>query len=205
MLYKNRIKPCLDVFFAIVLLMVLGPVLATIALGVRLTLGKPIVFRQARGGLNGTSFQLFKFRTMREAFDDHNQPLPDEQRLTSLGKVLRQFSLDELPSLINVIKGDMSLIGPRPFIASYLPLYNAYQQQRHLVKPGITGWAQVNGRNALSWEQKFDLDVWYVHHQSAGLDLKILGLTLFHVLKHNGINYDPTTTMPLFSQQADRD
>ena len=151
-------------------------------------MGAPILFNQTRPGLNGAPFQMFKFRTMREAFDADGRPLTDEQRITRLGRFLRSSSLDELPELWNVLKGDMSLVGPRPLLMEYLPLYSTEQARRNKVRPGVTGWAQVNGRNAISWDEKFELDVWYVDNRSFWLDLKIIWLTVWKVVKREGID-----------------
>lgn len=188
-----------DIAGAAAALLLLWPVLLAIALGVRLTLGRPVFFLQQRPGLGGRPFWIVKFRTMGDAVDAHGQPLPDELRLTRFGRFLRATSLDELPELWNVLKGEMSLVGPRPLLMDYLPLYTPEQARRHEVKPGLTGWAQVNGRNAISWDEKFRHDVWYVDHQSHWLDLKILALTLVKVLRAEGINQDRHTTMERFS------
>ena len=157
------------------------------------------MFRQQRPGLGGKPFEMIKFRSMKDALDEDGQPLPDEQRLTPFGNRLRSMSLDELPTLWNVVKGDMSLVGPRPLLMEYLPLYDDKQSRRHEVKPGVTGWAQVNGRNAISWEDKFNLDVWYVDNQSFWLDIKILFLTVKKVLIKEGISADDHVTMPFFT------
>ena len=180
-------KRIFDLLAASILLVLLAPIMAAVAVCVRLALGSPVLFRQSRPGLNGRAFRLLKFRTMRSAFDASGRPLPDGDRLTGFGKVLRRTSLDELPELLNVLKGEMSLVGPRPLLMEYLPLYTSEQARRHDVKPGLTGWAQVNGRNTISWEQKFKLDVWYVDHASLWLDLKILWLTLSKVLRGDDI------------------
>lgn len=178
--------------------MLLGPVLAFLYVLIRFRMGAPVFFKQTRPGLNGRPFNMIKFRTMRDAVDRAGNPLPDNERLTKLGKFLRSSSLDELPELWNVLKGDMSLVGPRPLLMEYLPLYNERQNRRHEVRPGITGWAQVNGRNAISWEQKFELDVWYVENQSLWLDLKILFLTVWKVVRRDGISAAGDATMPKF-------
>ena len=188
----------LDVAGASALLIVLGLPLAVVALTVRLALGPPIFFRQRRPGLAGEPFELLKFRTMSNVVDDRGVPLSDEQRLGRVGRFLRQTSLDELPDLINVLKGDMSLVGPRPLLMRYLDRYTATQARRHEVRPGITGWAQVNGRNALPWESRFALDVWYVDHRSVWLDLKILGLTAWKVIRRDGISESGQATMSEF-------
>jgi sugar transferase EpsL len=175
------------------------PIMAILAILIRWKLGSPIFFRQKRPGLHGRIFEIIKFRTMTDQRDERGELLPDAVRLTAFGKFLRSTSLDELPELLTVLKGDMSLVGPRPLLVHYLPLYNAEQARRHEVKPGLTGWAQVNGRNAISWEQKFKLDVWYVNNQSLWLDLKIIFLTLLAVLKREGISAANAATMPYFT------
>jgi sugar transferase EpsL len=180
-------KRLFDLLAAALLLVACAPIMAVVAVCVRLALGSPVLFRQSRPGLNGRAFALLKFRTMRDEFDAGGRPLPDAERLTAFGKWLRRTSLDELPELLNVLKGEMSLVGPRPLLMEYLPLYTAEQARRHEVRPGLTGWAQVNGRNSISWEQKFRLDVWYVDHASLWLDLRILGLTCAKVLRGEGI------------------
>ncbi len=174
------------------------PVLIVLALLVRLLLGAPVLFRQSRPGLHGKPFELYKFRTMTDERDVAGHLLPDEKRLTHLGKFLRNTSMDELPELFNVFKGEMSIVGPRPLLMEYLPLYDARQARRHEVKPGITGWAQVNGRNAISWEEKFQLDVWYVDHWSFWLDIRIIGLTIWKIMKREGINQPGRVTMEEF-------
>ena len=193
------IKRLFDFCAALLALVLLSPILIWVALKVRSRLGSPVIFRQRRPGLNGEPFDMIKFRTMLEAYDEHGKPLPNEQRMTPFGKWLRATSLDELPELWNVVKGSMSLVGPRPLRMEYLPLYNAHQARRHEVRPGITGWAQINGRNSLSWEQKFDLDVWYVDNQSFLLDLKILFLTVKKVVVKEGINASEEVTMKPFT------
>ena len=179
-------------------LVILSPVVVALAVLIRQQMGSPVLFRQTRPGLHGQPFEMIKFRTMRDAVDKDGRPLPDSERLTSLGRWLRATSLDELPELWNVLRGEMSLVGPRPLLMEYLPLYTPAQARRHEVRPGITGWAQVNGRNALSWEEKFALDVWYVDNQSLWVDLKILALTLWKVLKREGISAAGEATMPVF-------
>jgi len=171
---------------SVAILVFLLPVYALVSVIILLVLGQPILFRQTRAGLHGQPFTLYKFRTMSDQRDAQGNLLPDNQRLTKLGRFLRATSLDELPQLWNVLKGDMSIIGPRPLLAEYLPRYSKQQMRRHEVKPGLTGWAQINGRNALSWEQKFELDVWYIDHRSLALDLKILALTVLRVLRSDG-------------------
>ena len=195
---KDFIKRLLDCLGALTGLVLLAPVLVALALLILCQLGSPVLFRQTRPGLHGKPFRMIKFRTMRDAFDDMGQPLPDAQRLTGLGRFLRVSSLDELPELWNVLKGDMSLVGPRPLLMEYLPLYSTEQARRHKVRPGVTGWAQVNGRNAISWEEKFALDVWYVDHRSIWLDLKIIMLTIYKTLKREGISAQGEATMPKF-------
>jgi lipopolysaccharide/colanic/teichoic acid biosynthesis glycosyltransferase len=191
-------KRILDLLAATILLAVFAPVMAVIALCVRFALGSPVLFRQCRPGLNGRPFVLLKFRTMQHTLDASGKPLPDAERLTTFGKVLRRTSLDELPEFLNVLKGEMSLVGPRPLLMEYLPLYTAEQARRHEVRPGLTGWAQVNGRNAISWEQKFRLDVWYVDHVSLWLDFRILWLTLAKVLRGDGIGQHGAATAESF-------
>ncbi len=180
-------------------LVLLSPLLLVLMILVRIGLGGPVFFGQVRPGLGGKPFRLWKFRTMTDACDAQGQPLPDEQRLTRLGRFLRATSLDELPELWNVLKGDMSLVGPRPLLMEYLPIYSPEQARRHEVRPGITGWAQVNGRNALSWEEKFAFDVWYVDHLSFGLDGRILWRTLLQVVRRQGISAADHATMPKFT------
>ena len=191
-----------DSIFSIIILTFLAIPLSLFGLLIRLKLGSPVLFRQQRPGLRGKPFTLYKFRTMRDAVDAQGQPLPDSQRLTPLGCFLRASSLDELPGLFNVLRGDMSLVGPRPLLMEYLPLYTPQQARRHEVRPGITGWAQVNGRNAISWQQKFELDVWYVDNRSFALDLKILWLTVLKVFKREGISAAGEATMPVFKGTA---
>lgn len=183
-------------------LTILAPVLLATALAVRLTLGAPVLFRQLRPGLHGRPFLLYKFRTMRDAVDANGEPLPDVERLTGLGRWLRRTSLDELPELWNVLRGDMSLVGPRPLLMEYLPLYTPEQARRHAVRPGLTGWAQVNGRNALGWDERLALDVWYVDHRSLRLDLGILLLTVWRVIRRVGINQEGHATMDRFRGSA---
>ena len=191
-------KRIFDFAAAAVLLLALASVILLVALLIRLRMGAPVLFRQERPGLNGRPFMLYKFRTMRSALDAAGQPLPDVQRLTPLGEALRRASLDELPQLFNVLRGEMSLVGPRPLLMEYLPLYSARQARRHAVRPGITGWAQVNGRNATSWPERLELDVWYVEHRSFRLDLKILWLTLARVLSGSGVSQPGQATMTKF-------
>jgi lipopolysaccharide/colanic/teichoic acid biosynthesis glycosyltransferase len=192
-------KRLLDLLAAALGLLVLSPLLLLIAALVRLTVGAPVLFRQARTGYRGRVFRLYKFRTMTEARGPDGGLLPDARRLTPLGGWLRRLSLDELPELINVLRGDMSLVGPRPLLPEYLPLYSREQARRHDVYPGLTGWAQVNGRNALTWADRFDLDVWYAAHRSFGLDLKILLLTLWVVIRGEGVSHPGSATMDRFT------
>lgn len=188
-------KRLADLIGATLLLTVFLPMILLIAVLLWIIQGPPVLFVQIRPGLNGMPFKFYKFRTMTDKRDKNGELLPDGVRLTSLGRFLRRFSLDELPQLWNVVKGDMSLVGPRPLLMEYLPLYNPEQVRRHEVKPGITGWAQVNGRNAISWGEKFALDVWYVDNRSFWLDFKILWLTLVKVIKREGINQQGQATM----------
>ncbi|MGF2735339.1 sugar transferase [Marinobacter sp. DUT-1] len=197
------IKRILDVLAAATALMVLWPLIAMVALLIWLKLGSPVFFHQTRPGKDGEPFQMVKFRTMLDAIDKHGSPLPDDERMTPFGSFLRSTSLDELPELWNVLKGDMSLVGPRPLLMEYLSLYSKEQFRRHEVRPGVTGWAQVNGRNAISWEDKFRLDVWYVDNQSLWLDLKILFLTVKKVLVRDGISGDGEVTMSKFTGSKD--
>ena len=191
-------KRLFDFLVALFTLLILLPVIIVVAVLIRFKLGSPILFTQDRPGLNGKIFKMMKFRSMLDGKDKLGNMLPDNERMTKFGAFLRSTSLDELPGLFNVLKGDMSLVGPRPLLVQYLPLYNAEQARRHNVRPGITGWAQVNGRNAISWEQKFKLDVWYVDNQSFWLDLKILFLTVKKVFVREGISADGEVTMSLF-------
>ncbi|WP_054028650.1 sugar transferase [Bacillus sp. FJAT-28004] len=191
-------KRMFDLAISSLLLIVLSPVIAVTAILVRLKLGSPILFKQQRPGLHGVPFYMYKFRTMTSERDSMGKLLPDHLRLTAFGSLMRKFSLDELLQLINVIKGELSLIGPRPLLMEYLPLYNEQQAKRHLVRPGITGWAQIHGRNAVSWESRFEHDVWYVENQSLLLDIKILLLTVKKVLKSEGVSNGNHVTMPVF-------
>lgn len=192
-------KRLMDFLAALMLLLLLSPVLLIVAIQVRKKLGSPVIFRQARPGRFGKTFNMLKFRTMRDGVDSEGNLLPDSERLTPFGQKLRATSLDELPGLWNVLIGHMSLVGPRPLLIEYLPLYSEEQARRHEVLPGITGWAQINGRNAISWEQKFNLDIWYVEHQSLWLDIKILLLTVKKVLIKESINQDGEATMSKFT------
>lgn len=191
-------KRLLDILVSVVGLLLLAPLLLVLMLLVRLVLGRPIFFRQLRPGLGGKPFRMIKFRTMRDAVNASGVPLPDEQRLGRFGRWLRSTSMDELPELWNVLRGDMSLVGPRPLLMQYLDRYTPEQARRHEVKPGLTGWAQINGRNSLSWTEKFRLDIWYVDNQSLLLDLKILLLTAVRVLQRGGISSSESATMPEF-------
>jgi len=193
-----RGKRALDLVLASLAIAILSPLMLAVAVLVRILLGKPLLFRQRRPGSLARPFTVFKFRTMREARDAAGNLLPDAERLTRFGRFLRSTSLDELPELFNVIRGEMSLVGPRPLLLEYLPRYDMFQRRRHEVKPGMTGWAQVNGRNALTWNEKFALDVWYVDHGSLMLDLKILLHTLVSVLRRDGISRPGHATMPEF-------
>lgn len=189
----------LELTLSIVLLVLASPLIILTSLAILLALGRPILFRQERAGLHGVVFVMLKFRTMTDDFDARGALLPDSLRINKVGRFLRATSLDELPELWNVIRGEMSLIGPRPLLAEYLPLYTPEQARRHEVRPGITGWAQVNGRNAISWEEKFCLDVWYVENRSLFLDMKILWLTLRKVVTRENISADGHVTMPKFT------
>lgn len=192
-------KRIFDLVGACFLLIITSPLFLLAVLAVFFSMGRPILFRQLRPGLNGKPFMFLKFRTMAERRDDQGNLYPDAMRLTRVGRALRRLSLDELPQILNVIRGDMSLVGPRPLLMEYLSLYNREQSRRHEVKPGITGWAQVNGRNRLTWEQKFAYDVWYADHRTFWLDLRILGLTLLKTLKCEGINGHGEATMAKFN------
>lgn len=196
------LKRSVDIVLSLLGLLLLSPVILVLAWLIRRKLGSPVLFRQVRPGLNGRPFEMIKFRTMRDATDSEGRQLPDGERMTPFGSFLRSSSLDELPELWNVLKGDMSLVGPRPLLMQYLPLYTAEQHRRHELKPGVTGWAQINGRNSLSWEEKFDLDVWYVDNQSLCLDLKILFLTVKKVLIKEGISQENNATMEAFKGSA---
>jgi sugar transferase EpsL len=192
-------KRLIDLTISLTLLILSSPIILVVAVLVRFKMGTPILFTQQRPGLNGKPFYVYKFRTMIDLKDDHGNLLSDDLRLTSFGKFLRKYSLDEFPQLMNVVKGEMSLVGPRPFLMEYLPLYSKEQMVRHNVKPGITGWAQVNGRNALTWEEKFKLDVWYVENHNLLLDFKILFMTAIKVLKKEGVSQQGQVTMEKFS------
>ena len=197
-LYRNYIKRPMDFILSLFALIVLFPLILIISVLVRVKLGSPVIFKQKRPGLNEKIFTIYKFRTMTDKFDENGELLPDEKRLTWFGKFLRSTSLDELPELINVLKGDMSLIGPRPLLVQYLPLYNEYQKRRHQVRPGLSGLAQVNGRNYITWEDRFNLDIQYVNTVSFMVDLKIILITLKKVLIREGINSETAATMEPF-------
>ena len=196
---SEMLKRSLDLAVALALLIGLSPLLALLALALRWKLGRPVLFAQTRPGLNGAAFEFYKFRTMTEARNATGELLPDAARLTRFGELMRKLSLDELPQLVNVVKGDMSLVGPRPLLMEYLPLYSERQARRHAVRPGITGWAQVNGRNALDWEQRFELDLWYVEHRSFWLDLRIIAMTAWRMLRPQGIAQPGHATMTKFT------
>lgn len=191
-------KRIFDVAVAFIALLILSPVFLLVGLAVAVKLGRPVFFKQQRPGLHGKPFQILKFRTMTDARDENGALLPEDIRLTDFGKWLRSTSLDELPELINVLKGDMSLVGPRPLLMEYIPLYNDFQKQRMKVPPGITGWAQVNGRNAIVWDKKFEYDIWYIKNRSLLLDLKILFLTVSKVFEREGIGHENEDIMPKF-------
>jgi len=193
------LKRLLDIVIASSALVLLSPVYALVAYKVKKNLGSPVLFRQVRPGLHGKPFEMIKFRSMKDALDTAGNPLPDSERLTPFGKMLRATSLDEMPELWNVIKGDMSIVGPRPLLMEYLPLYNSEQAKRHEVRPGITGYAQVNGRNAISWEKKFELDTWYVNNHSLWLDFKIMLKTVKKVLAKDDISAEGDVTMHKFT------
>lgn len=195
-------KRLLDIIIASVAFILLSPLYAVVAYKVKKNLGSPVLFRQVRPGLHGKPFEMIKFRTMKDAVDAQGNPLPDSERLTPFGKMLRSTSLDEMPELWNVIKGDMSIVGPRPLLTEYLPLYNKEQAKRHNVRPGMTGHAQVNGRNAISWEEKFKLDTWYVENQSTLLDFKIMLKTVHKVIAKDDISAEGDATMPKFTGNA---
>lgn len=198
---RELVRRCTEASFAVVLVALLSPVLLVVAVAVRVALGSPVLFRQERPGRYGQTFTLYKFRTMRDAFDARGEPLDDELRLTRLGRLLRATSIDELPELFNIIRGDMSFVGPRPLLVEYLPLYTPEQARRHDVRPGITGLAQISGRNELPWDERFVLDVYYVDHQSLALDLKIIAATIGKVLRREGIAAEGYTAAPRFTGQ----
>jgi len=193
-------KRAFDILASASGLILLGPLYLVLWILIRQKLGSPVLFRQKRPGKDGEIFELIKFRSMSDACDEEGNPLPDEERLGSFGKLLRSMSLDEAPELWNVLRGDMSLVGPRPLLIEYLPLYNETQVRRHDIRPGLTGWAQVNGRNATSWEERFEMDVWYVDNRSFWLDLKIIWLTIATVMKRDGVEAEGHVTMPKFER-----
>jgi len=197
-IYKKFIKRSMDIFISLVGVIVLSPVMVIVAILVKIRLGSPVIFKQERVGLNEKVFTLYKFRTMTNDKDENGELLPDSARLTKFGKVLRSTSLDELPQLFNVLKGDMSLIGPRPLLVEYLPFYSDYQRQRHNVRPGLSGLAQINGRNSITWEERFDLDVKYTHSITFIGDLRIIFLTIKKVLKREGIWFDESVSTNYF-------
>ncbi len=192
------IKRFTDILISASALVLLSPIIVILSWKIRKNLGSPILFRQIRPGLNGKPFEMIKFRSMKDAVDKDGNQLPNNERLTLFGKKLRSSSLDELPEFWNVLKGDMSLIGPRPLLMEYLPLYNQEQNRRHDIRPGVTGWAQINGRNAISWQDKFKLDVWYIDHQSLWLDIKIIFLTVKKIILKEGVNASSDITMEKF-------
>jgi len=198
-MYKSFFKPLFDKILAIILIIFFSPIMIITAILIYLKMGRPILFKQARPGKDGKIFYIYKFRTMTNQTDENGNLLPDEQRLIGIGKVIRSLSLDELPQLFNVLKGEMSFVGPRPLLVEYLDLYDERQKHRHDVTPGITGWAQVNGRNAISWKQKFEYDLEYVEKQSFLFDLKILYLTALKVIKREGISQEGEATMEKFN------
>lgn len=199
------LKRLLDIIIASIALILLSPLYAIVAYKVKKNLGSPVLFRQVRPGLHGKPFEMIKFRTMKDAVDEQGNPLPDSERLTPFGQMLRSSSLDEMPELWNVIKGDMSIVGPRPLLMEYLPLYSPEQARRHDVRPGMTGHAQVNGRNAIGWEEKFKLDTWYVENQSIWLDFKIMFKTVHKVLAKDDISAEGEATMTRFTGSQNKD
>ena len=201
---SKLIKAVVDRSLAAIALILLSPFITALAIAIYFKMGSPVVFSQPRGGKDNSTFTFYKFRTMTDERDKEGKLLPDMERLTPLGEFLRQTSLDELPQLWNVFKGDMSFIGPRPFVAAYLDRYTAEQARRHDVAPGITGWAQINGRNSISWEEKFALDLWYIDHWSLWLDLKILCLTVFKIISKEGVDEDQNTTSTEFMGTAQK-
>lgn len=203
--YEKYIKRPQDFILSLAAIIVLSPVLLITALLIRIKLGSPVIFKQKRPGLDGKIFNIYKFRTMTDKRDQNGDLLPDEERLTSFGKKLRSTSLDELPELYCILKGDLAICGPRPLLVSYLPLYNAYQSRRHEVRPGLTGYAQVHGRNSVTWEEKFNKDVYYVDHVSFLMDWKIIFQTVLAVLKREGITSDTAATMEIFTGTPEKD
>jgi sugar transferase EpsL len=192
-------KRAFDILVSAILILIFSPIMLITATVVFISMGKPVLFRQQRPGYKGKPFTVFKFRSMREAVDQQGQPLPDSDRLSLAGNMIRRLSLDELPQLFNVLKGDMSLVGPRPLLMEYLPLYTAEQMRRHDVRPGITGWAQINGRNTVDWDDRFQLDLWYVDHHSFAVDMKIIALTARKVILKEGVNQKDGVTMEKFT------
>ncbi len=205
MIYRKFVKRFLDIILSLTAIILLSPVLLVLALLVRIKLGSPVLFRQKRPGYHGEIFELMKFRTMTDKKDENGNLLPDEIRLTDFGKKLRSTSLDELPEFLNILKGDMSFVGPRPLLVQYLPLYSKEQARRHDVLPGLTGWAQVNGRNAISWEEKFKYDVEYVDNISFPMDVKIVFMTVGSVLKREGISSEGSATMEFFEGSKEKE
>jgi sugar transferase EpsL len=201
-MYYSHGKRIFDFSVAIILTFLIFPIILFLCILVKMFIGSPIIFKQCRPGLHEKNFYLYKFRTMVDKYDTNGTLLSDDQRLTTFGKWLRSLSLDELPELINILKGEMSLVGPRPLLVEYLPYYNEQQRLRHTVKPGLTGWAQIHGRNALSWNEKFKLDLWYVNNVSFFLDLKIIFLTVYKIIKREGIHAEGYATMPRFDLEA---
>jgi sugar transferase EpsL len=199
----DMVKRLLDLWCALCLMLILSPVLVALSLLVRIKMGSPVIFKQLRPGLNEKLFYIYKFRTMTDKRDENGQLIPEHLRITKFGLFLRKSSLDELPQLFNVVKGDLSLVGPRPLLVEYLSLYTPEQARRHQVRPGITGWAQINGRNAITWEEKFALDVWYVNNRSFLLDCKILLLTVIKVLRHDGIGIEDRYKVSDFREEKD--
>lgn len=204
MIYKY-IKRILDIISSLLAIIILSPLLAVTAVLVKTKLGSPVLFKQERPGKDEKIFTLMKFRTMTDERDENGELLPDEVRLTKFGKFLRSTSIDELPELFNILKGDMSVIGPRPLLVEYIPRYNEHQHRRHEVRPGLSGWAQVNGRNTVSWEDKFDMDVHYVDNYSFTMDVKILFMTVLNVLKKEGISSETSATMEVFMGTPERE
>lgn len=198
-IFSESVKRGFDLSVACFAIVLLAPLLLAVALAVRLCLGGPVLFRQVRPGRNGKPFVLLKFRTMIDLRDEEGRMMPDDRRITKFGSFLRHSSLDELPELWNVCRGEMSLVGPRPLLMEYLPLYSSVQARRHEVRPGLTGWAQIHGRNSIGWEEKFRLDVWYVDNRTFWLDLRILWLTIGRVLEREGVSSEGTATMPKFT------
>ncbi len=203
-MYKY-IKRFFDMFSSLIALIILSPLMIVTAILVRIKLGSPVFFKQERPGLNEKIFTLYKFRTMTDERDENGEFLPDEVRLTKFGMFLRSTSIDELPELFNILKGDMSVIGPRPLLVEYLPRYNEHQKRRHEVRPGLSGWAQVNGRNTVGWEDKFNMDVEYVDNYSLKMDIKILFMTIVNVLKHDGISSETSATMEVFMGNEEKE